>query len=255
MRLDHVVIAVRDLRDAGARFTTTGFDVRPGGRHIGFGTENAIIRFGLEYVELITVTDAAAARRASTRSKELAGFLERHASGYVGYALATDDLDDVALRLRAIGVECEGPTSMRRQRPDGSILEWTLLIPGGVAWRRPWPFFISWGRPDAERLAEEPIGVHASGATAISGLSVAVDDLPAAGRMYRAILGEPVRAWATSLRFAIAGTAIDLFGPDDPAARGLERGPGPFALRLRGTWPSGTSVTREPMPSVAVTFE
>ncbi len=57
-RLDHVVLAVADLEAAVERFRTLGFSVMRGGEHPGFGTENAIIRFGLDYLELLHVRDA-----------------------------------------------------------------------------------------------------------------------------------------------------------------------------------------------------
>ena len=46
-RFDHAVIAVRDLDEAMRRYQALGFDVRPGGRHVGLGTHNTLIRFGL----------------------------------------------------------------------------------------------------------------------------------------------------------------------------------------------------------------
>ncbi|SRR6266566_4137266 len=56
-RFDHTVIAVRDLDAAISTYQALGFDVSPGGRHTGLGTSNAIIRFGLDYLELLSVSD------------------------------------------------------------------------------------------------------------------------------------------------------------------------------------------------------
>ncbi len=44
---------------------------------------------------------------------------------------------------------------IERLRPDGRLLSWRLLVPGGVPWLRPWPFLIQWDVPDDERLAWE----------------------------------------------------------------------------------------------------
>ncbi len=255
MRFDHAVIAVRDLAAASERLRAVGFEVRPGGRHLGFGTENALVRFGLDYLELITVCDEAEAERASARSRALAEFLRSHGSGFVGFALAADDLDDVARRLRAIGQEVEGPTPMRRRRPDGTVLEWRLLIPGAVAWRRPWPFFISWSLPDAERLTIERPGSHLAGVAAVSGISVQVEDLERARALYAAVLGPPAVASDARLAFRVGDLTIELVGPSDGRAPGLARGPGPFELRLRLKDPGRPRPAEEVLPAVLFRYE
>jgi catechol 2,3-dioxygenase-like lactoylglutathione lyase family enzyme len=56
-RFDHAVIAVRDLEAATQQYQKLGFEVRPGGKHTGRGTYNSIIRFGLDYIELISIYD------------------------------------------------------------------------------------------------------------------------------------------------------------------------------------------------------
>ena len=56
-RFDHLVIAARDLDAASQRFRALGFEVRPGGEHPGQGTRNAIVRFGLDYIELLAIRD------------------------------------------------------------------------------------------------------------------------------------------------------------------------------------------------------
>ncbi len=261
LRFDHAVIAVRDLDAADATLTDFGFIVERGGRHIGFGTENAIVRFGLDYLELMTVCDEAEAQAASARSRALAEFLRRFPSGLVGYALATSEPLAIGERLAGAGQACEGPTPMRRRRPDGVELEWELLIPGGVAWRRPWPFFINWAQPDPWRLAVEQPRCHANGACCVSGVSVAVEDLARTKLLYDAMLGEAVET-GTRLVYRIADFEICV--ADTSAARiDPQRGPGPFELRLRvgdinqtrdvlGARASSTSVgiTVEPLPAV-----
>ena len=51
MRLDHLVVAVRDLDAAMAGSQEPGFDVEADGNHPDFGSRDAIIRFGLELAE------------------------------------------------------------------------------------------------------------------------------------------------------------------------------------------------------------
>ncbi len=54
-RFDHAVIAVRNLDAAISAYRALGFEVSPGGHHTGLGTYNAIIRFGLDYIELLAL--------------------------------------------------------------------------------------------------------------------------------------------------------------------------------------------------------
>jgi hypothetical protein len=67
-RFDHLVIGVRDLHMASDAFRRLGFDVRPGGNHTRLGTHNALIRFGLDYLELLAIHDAAEAARLEVRA-------------------------------------------------------------------------------------------------------------------------------------------------------------------------------------------
>ena len=248
------MIAVRDLATASAGMEDAGFVVQPGGRHVGFGTENAIVRLGLDYLELITVHDRDQARRASARSKELAEFLDRYEDGLVGFALAPERIGPVVDGLRASGHAPYGPTAMRRERPDGRTLEWTLVIPNEVAWRRPWPFFIAWSLPDTERLAIEPPPAHPLGVTAVVGIGVAVGDLAETRRLYDAVVGRALSSSPTRATYAVGQTDIELIGPGDSHFPGLDRGPGPFFLRLRTSRPDVRG-TRAVLTSVALTFE
>jgi catechol 2,3-dioxygenase-like lactoylglutathione lyase family enzyme len=188
-RFDHVVIAVRDLDEGIRRDQALGFDVRPGGAHPGRGTHNALIRFGLDYIELIAMRDEAELVASGPAGAVLRDFLRERESGLVGYALATSDIEQDAERFRRAGISVEGPYAMRRVRPDGNVLNWRLLVPESVQWRRPWPFLIQWDTPDAQRLTWEQPGRCENTADGVVGLSVAVRDLPRAMSLYRDALG------------------------------------------------------------------
>lgn len=238
-RFDHLVIAVRDLVRAAARYRELGFDVRPGGRHPGRGTENAIVRFGHDYLELISVYDRVGAEQAGRG--ELVDFLRR-GEGFVAYALETSDIDAEAERLRAAGVGATGPFAMERRRPDGSRLSWRLVVPGDTQYRRPWPFFIQWDQPEAERFALEAPREHANGARRVSAVSVAVTDLARAIDLYERALGLELAGRsqdrglaASSATFAMDGFSVRLLAPfgSGPLASALvAAGEGPFEAVL-----------------------
>ena len=58
-RIDHLVLCVRDLAQAGQSLRTLGFTLTPTGVH-PFGTSNRLALFGNNFLELLAVTDAAA---------------------------------------------------------------------------------------------------------------------------------------------------------------------------------------------------
>ncbi|HLZ70707.1 MAG TPA: VOC family protein [Dehalococcoidia bacterium] len=244
-RFDHAVIAVNDLPRALARFPAElGLDAQPGGRHTGRGTENGIVRFGLDYLELMAVYNADEVAKGRAGGEVLLSLLARQPGGLLGYALATDDIDELAGRVRAAELNPLGPFAMQRERPDGRVLKWRLLIPGGVSWRRPWPFFIQWDAPDAERLAWEQPGQHALGVRGVAGVSVLVRDLAKTRELYRRALGLELVAEddvpqlaARRARFALGPLTIDLLAADGAGAADTElqaQGEGLFQVTLRG---------------------
>lgn len=243
-RFDHAVIAVRDLDRALAQSRDVlGLDARPGGRHTSRGTHNGLVRFGLDYLELLSVYNRAEADASGPNGAELAAYLDQHEGGFVGYCLATDDIGGVAERFRQQGLEAVGPFAMQRMRPDNRRLEWRLVVPGGVPWRRPWPFVIQWGLPDRERLTWEQPGDHPLGATTVRGLSVLVRDLERGRDLYERQLGLApsgedgvAELGARRARFALGTFQVDLLAPaaaDSPLHEELRtQREGPYQLTL-----------------------
>lgn len=219
-RFDHIVIAVSDLDSAIQRYQQLGFDVRPGGRHTGRGTHNAIIRFGLDYIELLSVYDEAEARASKLGGQVLLDFLHEREGGLLGYALATADIEQEAELWRETALPEEEPFAMQRLRPDGRLLTWRLLVPGGVCWRRPWPFLIQWDLPDEQRLSWEEPGIHPNGAIAWVQAAVAVHNLESATDLYQRQpglelkeSGEVSRLAAQRATFQLGASTIDLLMP------------------------------------------
>lgn len=229
-RFDHVIIGVRDLEAASERYRALGFEVNPGGRHTGLGTANAIIRFGVDYIELLTIADPEEAERAGGSSKVLLDLLQNRPGALAGYALATADIEEDAERLKQGGLAAVGPFAMERLRPDGRLLSWRLLVPEGVSWRRPWPFLIQWDQSDEQRLSWEQPGSHPNGATTVLGVSVVVANLEDAVELYRDKLGLEPRVEGDRATIAVGGFQITLLpaSADAAAAQTLsEIGEGP----------------------------
>lgn len=140
LRIDHVVLAVRDLEASAARlWDEHGLRFEPGGRHPRWGTANMIAPLGDDYVELLGVVDE------EVGSSSVLGrtLLESSADGdrWFSVCLADGDIEATASRL-GLAVE---PGA--RTRPDGTEVRWRgagIEERGEELWL---PFFIAWDVP------------------------------------------------------------------------------------------------------------
>jgi len=139
-RFDHIVIGVQNIEKSLEAYSDLGFEVVEGGHHPSIGTRNAIVRFGLDYLELLAVENVRQARNSGSFGSELVDFLSK-SSGFVGFVLASSKIEDEATNLENAGLEYNGPFAMDRLRPDGKLLAWQLVVPGSSPWRPlpPWP--------------------------------------------------------------------------------------------------------------------
>jgi hypothetical protein len=162
VKLDHVLIAVDDLR------ADHGLVSVEGGRHPGWGTANRIVPLGDAYLELVAVVDPVEA------AGNPFGRWVAASRGPFAWAVRTDDLEAAAARL---GLEVAAGS---RARPDGSVLRWRSAGVERAAAEPLLPFLIQWDegtvlpgraappqgtlkelrlRGDAERL-DEWLGPH-----------------------------------------------------------------------------------------------
>jgi hypothetical protein len=156
-RIDHAVLAVRDLdASAGRLWEEHGLRFAPGGRHPRWGTANMIAPLGRDYLELLGVVDE------EVGSSTVLGrtLLDLSAEGDRWFSVCLSDghIEATAARL---GLTVQ-PGS--RTRPDGTEVRWRGA---GIEERGPdlWlPFFISWDVPAAlhpgAAPAEHPISVE-----------------------------------------------------------------------------------------------
>ncbi|MBI3648995.1 MAG: VOC family protein [Actinobacteria bacterium] len=168
MRIDHVVMAVRDLDAAAERlWEDHGLASVSGGHHPAWGTANRIVPLGEDYVELLAVVDPSVG--ASTVLGRTLLDLSAGGDRWFSACLATDDIGSTAERL---GLDVV-PGS--RTRPDGSVIAWRgagIEAPS----REPWlPFFISWDVP-SELHPGRAVVEHRVPVTGIARVEVAGDD-------------------------------------------------------------------------------
>ncbi len=113
--LDHVVILVRDLDEAAARYRKLGFSLTPRGTHSPhMGTGNYCIMFRTDYVELLGVI-APTAHNAAWRQRLDQG------EGLKSAALASEDAGACEAHFNALKLSPSAPLEFGRpvDRPDG----------------------------------------------------------------------------------------------------------------------------------------
>ena len=246
-RIDHIVIAVRDLTRAAAHYEAAGFTVTPGGEHADGETHNALVTFGDgAYFELIAFKEPDRPRDHRWWAKLARG------EGLVDYALLvrSGGLDEEATRLRGAGVAVEGPRDGGRLRPDGQRVVWRSVWPDRAS-GSPLPFLIEDVTPRELRVPGGRAAQHRLGVAGVAGVVVAVGEIERRAAAFAALLGKgEVTAGSVTdgarrgQRFALGASQwIELVEGDDtggPLRQYLQaRGEGVYEVVLDGAEPSG----------------
>jgi hypothetical protein len=141
MPLDHLVWAAPDLDSAMERFESlTGVRPRPGGSHANYGTRNALVPLQ-DHLYLEVLAPDLEQPLTGNKGEELAQLKEPYLETF---CWAEPDLEGVAERAQASGLETSGPMPFTRTRPDGVTLHWRLLFLRGHDFGGLLPFFIDW---------------------------------------------------------------------------------------------------------------
>ncbi|MGV9555733.1 VOC family protein [Streptomyces sp. NPDC003401] len=157
-RLDHLVLATRDLAGTVAEFARrTGVTPAPGGVHLGLGTRNHLVGLGgRAYLEIIGPDPA----QPAPRGPRPFGVDGLDSPRLLTWAISPPDLDAAVESVRRRGYDPGEIRGMSRRRPDGTLLEWRLTDggtphPSGLV-----PFLIDWGgtaHPSASGLPVTPL--------------------------------------------------------------------------------------------------
>jgi hypothetical protein len=155
--VDHLLLGIGDL-DAGIAWVekTTGVRAAVGGTHPGMGTRNALLSLGgRRYLEIIAPDPAQTEFRFSIDVRRLTE------PRLITWAGGTADIEALAKKARAAGLEVFGPRDGSRARPDGRTLAWkTLGIQSalGMDGVEPIPFFIEWAAGSIHPSRDSPAG-------------------------------------------------------------------------------------------------
>jgi hypothetical protein len=243
--VDHVTVAGTGLDALRDPLEAAGFAPGYGGEHDNSVTEMAAVGFpDGSYLELIAAVTA-----------DPAPFWDaqiRADGGPCGWAVGVDDLQGAVDRLRDRGVAVEGPTELSRERPDGTLLEWSMAFPGPGDPGSHLPFLLTDHTPREQR-ARPGRGSEGTGVTGVERVVLGVETLAAGTDRYRTAfdLAAPERREEPAHGVRVArfpDAPVDLVAPQDGgwlADRLDAFGPGPctFLLGSDGTAEAGTAGT------------
>ncbi|MBC5826412.1 MAG: VOC family protein, partial [Candidatus Eremiobacteraeota bacterium] len=145
--VDHIIYTDPDLRNGIATFAATyGVKAMPGGRHLGFGTRNALIGLGEEsYLEIVALDP----EQDVPASKRFLRLEEHSMPGFATWcARANRPLEETVAIAREAGLDLGEISWMSRKRQDGSTISWRWTS----RWTSPFaareavlPFYVDWG--------------------------------------------------------------------------------------------------------------
>jgi catechol 2,3-dioxygenase-like lactoylglutathione lyase family enzyme len=215
-RLDHLVIAVRDLdAAAGAYAAVLGRAASWRGTHPTYGTANVL--FGLDncYLELLALGSPPTHPVATA----LAAYLERHAEGLFALAFGSDDLDAAADHLRSHGLHPGPIADGEAHAPGGALRRWRSFALPRVDTRGVNVFVIA--HEDRATIATAvPSADPRAVVTGVDHVVVFSDDLGAALRLWGETFRIPER-WRRELPergtvnvgLRLGGVTFELVGP------------------------------------------
>lgn len=220
-RVDHLVVAVRDLAAAEAAYgALLGLAPNWRGTHPEYGTRNVI--FGLTncYLELLA-PDAAGTHPLNVA---LRSYLDTHAEGLFALALGTDDIDATARAFDALDLGPAAIADGEAVSESGARRHWrSMLVPRdrmrGVA-----TIVIQHGDPTAMPRAAEP-PADTTAARAVDHVVIFTDDLDGALALWRDQLGI-VERWrrefqergTVNVGLRLGGVTLELVAPLGNAA-------------------------------------
>jgi hypothetical protein len=188
LKVDHVTIAGRDVKQMQAMFASVQFPTQYGGKHTGGLTEMALKSFADgSYLELI-----AAQKPTGAAGHYWATFIDGDA-GPCAWAVAVDDIAVPEQRLKSLGIPTE-VTEGGRARPDDVRLAWETLRIGSAPQGTFFPFLIHDLTPRDRRAFPQgkPSDPDIKG---ILWVVIAVRDLPSAIEQYRKVFQLPEPAF------------------------------------------------------------
>lgn len=215
-RIDHIVVAVRNLEEAGNFYRRLGFQVGTRNQH-PWGTENRLIQFGSSFVELITVGENAhlipphEARRFS-----FGAFIRDHLEGREGLAmlvLSSNNAQEDAALFAQSGIGNFETFSFERTgvKPDGAPTRVAFSLAFARDSAAPNVGFFVCQQHTPENFWDSRFQHHANGAKNITAVTLTTSASERHLRFFTAFTGANAEYDPSGkYRFALNGGRIDL---------------------------------------------
>ncbi|MBT2682779.1 VOC family protein [Bacillus sp. ISL-37] len=249
---DHLVWFFKKPEKAISHLNERGLQVVKGGRHESWGTYNTLIYYGLSYIEFLGIENLSIAEK-HDENRLITQIVEQLAKenreGPATVAIRTNQIEELAIKLKTEGLTVYGPLTGERVRDDGQVIRWSLLFPEYEGKKVSLPFFIQWEKSDEERYSElEEQGViesHIFGQPKLESVGFVVENLDKTLKIWSKLFGlkqgeeyidTELNARCKSLK--LNSTNLLFFTPigDGPAAKVLkEKGETPFLVNLIDT--------------------
>ncbi|MCC2654770.1 MAG: glyoxalase [Microvirga sp.] len=221
-RIDHLVVAVRDLDQAGHFYQRLGFQVGSRNRH-PWGTENRIIQFPGSFIELITVGEGAAISPHQATSFSFGAFVQDYLRTREGLAMLVLDSQDAkadAALFSERGIGSFEPFHFERagRRPDGSETKVAFTLAFTSLERSPKAAFFVCQQHYPDNFWNPEFQRHDNQATRISSVTLAAPEPEQLRDFLSAFTGvQPGSPDGDDLSFRLNEGHIDVLTPDDAA--------------------------------------
>ncbi len=221
-RIDHLVVAVQDLDQAGRFYRDLGFQVGARNRH-PWGTENRIIQFPGSFIELITIGEKAAIAPHQASAFSFGAFVQDYLRDREGLAMLVLDSRDAradAALFSESGIGSFEPFHFERsgRRPDGRETKVAFTLAFASPENAPKAGFFVCQHHFPENFWNPEFQRHDNKATQIGSVALAA---PAPGRLrsfLTAFAGvQPASPDGEDLSFRLGEGHIDVLTPDDAA--------------------------------------
>jgi hypothetical protein len=221
-RIDHLVVAVRDLDAASSLYQRLGFQVGARNRH-AWGTENRLVQFGSSFIELITIGEGATIAPHADKSFSFGAFLRDYLAQREGLAMLVLDSDDAkadagVFAQKGIGSFEPFHFERRGRRPDGSPTQvaFTLAFARDAAAVQAAFFVCEHHFP--ENFWNPAFQRHDNKAADIAAVAFVAPDPEQHAAFLAAFTGaDPERVVDRDLSFPLRGARLHVMTPDDAA--------------------------------------
>jgi len=143
-KIDHIIY-VAPLLEEGIHNIERLLGVKAviGGRHLSYGTHNALLSLGNHTYLEIVAPDPESSLEENKLWLKNKFIMDAHLATWV---LQADDIQGLHKHALSQGIKLGAISSGERVKTDGSILKWTLSDPNAMPYSGALPFLINWGK-------------------------------------------------------------------------------------------------------------